>query len=331
MSILTTIFKDLPDVVATNWKNGTINWPMGIYITVVHIVAFIGLLTVPQCSSDTLMWAFFLWPISGFGITVGVHRLWSHRSYEACLSARIMLMLFNSIANQGTIYHWARDHRVHHKYSETDADPHNATKGFFFAHMGWLFVKKHPAVVKAGRELDFSDLKDDSAVMFQKKLDPWFTLYMCFIMPAQVASYCWGEDFWNAFYVAGALRYCIVLHFTWLVNSAAHLYGDHPYDVLSYPAENPFVSYCSVGEGWHNWHHKYPFDYAASEFGISSQFNPSKLLIDIMAALGMVWGRKRGSTAWTLGKQRRDRDRANGIPLPKRPPRPWEIEEKKLS
>ena len=149
--------------------------------------------------------------------------------------------------------------------------------------MGWLFVRKHPDVVKAGRELDFSDLKEDPLVMFQKKLDPWFTLYMCFVFPSQIAQHFWGEQFWNAFFVAGALRYVVVLHFTWLVNSAAHLYGDHPYDVLSYPSENPFVSFCSIGEGWHNWHHKYPFDYAASEFGISTQFNPSKLIIDAMA------------------------------------------------
>jgi len=287
----------------------------------------VGILTIPKCSNDTLLWAFLLWPISGFGITVGVHRLWSHRSYEAHFIVRLILMLCNSIANQGSIFHWARDHRVHHKYSETDADPHNATRGFFFAHMGWLFVKKHPAVVKAGRELDFSDLKADSLVMFQKKLDPWFTLYMCFIMPAQIATL-WGEDFWNGFYVAGGLRYCVVLHFTWLVNSAAHLYGDHPYDVLSYPSENPFVSFCSVGEGWHNWHHKYPFDYAASEFGVSSQFNPSKLVIDIFAALGLVWGRKRGTNSWSLGKARRDRDRANGVALPKLKPRSWEANKK---
>lgn len=57
-------------------------------------------------------------------------------------------MLMNSIANQGSIYHWARDHRVHHKYSETSADPHNATRGFFFAHIGWLYVKKHEDIVK---------------------------------------------------------------------------------------------------------------------------------------------------------------------------------------
>jgi len=330
MDLSINMVKEIPSVIHHHWKNGTINWPMGIYISLVHVVAFIGLTTIPKCSLETLMWAFVLWPISGFGITVGVHRLWSHRSYEASFVARAFLMLCNSIANQGSIFHWARDHRVHHKYSETDADPHNATRGFFFAHMGWLFVKKHPEVVKAGRALDFSDLKEDSLVMFQKKLDPWFTLYMCFVWPAQIAGL-WGEDFWNAFYVAGCLRYCVVLHFTWLVNSAAHLYGDHPYDVMSYPSENPFVSYCSVGEGWHNWHHKYPFDYAASEYGISSQFNPSKLFIDMLAAVGLVWGRKRGTAAWGLGKARRDRDRENGIPLPKPGPRPWEVSNKKIA
>eukprot|EP00560_Eucampia_antarctica_P008863 CAMPEP_0197822818 /NCGR_PEP_ID=MMETSP1437-20131217/93_1 /TAXON_ID=49252 ORGANISM="Eucampia antarctica, Strain CCMP1452" /NCGR_SAMPLE_ID=MMETSP1437 /ASSEMBLY_ACC=CAM_ASM_001096 /LENGTH=325 /DNA_ID=CAMNT_0043421635 /DNA_START=159 /DNA_END=1136 /DNA_ORIENTATION=- len=325
------MFRDIPSLVSHHYKEGNINWPMGTYVTLVHIVAIVGLFTVPKCSAETLIWAFLLWPISGFGITVGVHRLWSHRSYEASFAARLFLMLCNSVANQGSIFHWSRDHRVHHKYSETNADPHNATRGFFFAHMGWLFVKKHPDVIKAGRELDFSDLKEDSTVMFQKKLDPWFTLYMSYVMPAQVASYFWGEQFWNAFFVCGGLRYCVVLHFTWLVNSAAHLYGDHPYDVLSYPAENPIVSWCSVGEGWHNWHHKYPFDYAASEFGVSSQFNPSKLFIDIMAALGLVWGRKRATSAWQMGLVRRERDAAAGIAQPKAPPRPWEVDMKKTS
>lgn len=317
------------NTISHHWKAGTINWPMSIYISLVHIVAVVGLMNVlqGQASKETLMFAFILWPISGFGITVGVHRLWSHRSYEACFAVRLVLMLCNSIANQGSIYHWARDHRVHHKYSETDADPHNATRGFFFAHMGWLFVKKHPDIVKAGRELDFSDLDEDVTVQFQKKLDPWFALYMCYVMPAQVAQHFWGEQFWTGFFVAGALRYCIVLHFTWLVNSAAHLYGDHPYDPLSYPAENPFVSWCSVGEGWHNWHHKYPFDYAASEYGVSSQFNPSKLFIDLLAVLGLVWGRKRGTAAWAMGKKRRDEDKRNNVVRTKKlAPRAWEVD-----
>lgn len=327
MDLSRQMVKDIPKLIGHHWNERTFNWPMIVYVSLVHVTALQGIAKLTQCSPETIVWSFVLWPISGFGITVGVHRLWSHRSYEAHWSLRLVLMLCNSIANQGSIYHWARDHRVHHKFSETKADPHDATRGFFYAHVGWLLVKKDPEVVKAGREMDFSDLLADPFVAFQKMVDPWFTLYMCFVLPAQVAQHYWYEDFWNAFFVAGALRYCIVLHFTWCVNSAAHLYGDHPYDVLSYPAENPFVSWCAVGEGWHNWHHKYPFDYAASEFGVSSQFNPSKIFIDICACIGLAWGRKRGTAAWQMGRARLLRDEVAGISRPNAPQRPWEVTE----
>merc|ERR1711988_2024312 len=116
-------------------------------------------------------------------------------------------------------------------------------------HVGWLLIKKDPDVVRAGRELDHGDLQADSFVMFQKRLDPWFTLFMCYLFPGYVAQYSWGANFWPAVWVAGALRYCLVLHFTWCVNSAAHLYGDHPYDPKSWPAENPFVCVLSVRAG----------------------------------------------------------------------------------
>ena len=284
-----------------------------------------GIFTVPKCSFETLLWAFILWPISGMGITIGAHRLWSHRSFTATLPVRILLMIFQSIANQGSIYHWARDHRVHHKHSETSADPHNASRGFFFAHMGWLMVKKDKRVTMAGRELHYEDLTEDGVVTFQKALDPMFAMVMCFIMPAVVAMWGWDEDFLYAFVVAGVLRYCLVLHFTWMVNSAAHLYGDHPYDTLSYPAENPVVAFVSVGEGWHNWHHKYPYDYAASEFGVSSQFNPSKLVIDGFACLGLVSERKRATGAWRMGMVRRDRELRAGVIVSKTVPRHWEV------
>lgn len=76
-------------------------------------------------------------------------------------------LLFLSI--QDDIYKWSRDHRVHHKYSETSADPHNAMRGFFFSHMGWLMVRKHPDVIEKGKKLDLSDLKADGIVMFQRR------------------------------------------------------------------------------------------------------------------------------------------------------------------
>jgi len=325
MDLSLEMVQEIPSVIKHHWDNGTFNWFMVGYIGICHVMAIIGAVYfLPYSSAETLLWAWFLWPFSGFGIIVGVHRLWAHRSYEASFPLRVLLMLMQSMSNEGSIFHWSRDHRVHHKYSETDADPHNATRGFFFAHMGWLLVKKSDAVIKAGRDIDLSDLIEDPVVMFQKRLDPWFSLYMCFVFPAQVAHYGWGENFWNAFFVAGFLRYVVVLHNTWLVNSAAHLYGDHPYDTASYPAENPVVAFLSGGEGWHNWHHKYPYDYATSEFGGFVQYNPGKFFIDTACFLGLASNCKRATAAWAMGRARRDKDLAAGIPLPQQLPRSWE-------
>ena len=290
-----------------HYDGGTLNWPMIIYIGLCHYWAVLGLTRLATVHTYTLLWAYVLWPITGLGITAGVHRLWSHRSYTAGPALRCLLMLMNSIANQGSIFHWARDHRVHHKHSETTADRHNAQRGFFYAHVGWLLCKKHPDVVKEGKKLDFNDLKRDGFVMFQRKLDPWFTMFMCFAFPGLVAKFGWGERFWDAVWVAGFLRYIFVLHSTWLVNSAAHIFGDHPYNE-QWPAENPIVSFFAVGEGWHNWHHQYRYDYAASEFGITSQFNPTKLFIDFFCLLGMASNPKRATSSWERTKTKRDKE-----------------------
>lgn len=298
----------IPSNVMYHVREKNVNWPMFTYTALIHAWALKGawLVTTGAASSETCLFAFTLWPLTGLGITAGVHRLWSHRSYTASLPLRIFLMLMNSIANQGSILHWAKDHRVHHAHSETIADPHDATRGFFFAHIGWLWLKKRKEVVVAGKKMDFSDLKADPVVAFQNALDPWFALFMCFYVAPFCAVRLWGEDFWTAFYVVGALRVVYVLHCTFLVNSAAHLYGDHPYDESIQPAENPVVSFFAIGEGWHNWHHKYPHDYSCSEFGISSQFNPTKIFIDTGAWLGLAWGRKRAEDQWGRARARRD-------------------------
>ena len=191
-----------------------IRWAMGGYITFVHILGLYGLFYVPQCKAATLWWAFVLWPITGFGITGGAHRLWAHRSYTAKPLYRCIVMLMNSCANQGSIWHWARDHRTHHFHSETVADPHDAIRGFVFAHIGWLYLKKDKRVAEAGNMVNMDDLREDGFVMWQKKYDPWWNLFWCFGMPAFVASRMWGERFMNAFMVAGALRYLWVLHCT---------------------------------------------------------------------------------------------------------------------
>uniref|UniRef100_K3X3T2 Fatty acid desaturase domain-containing protein n=1 Tax=Globisporangium ultimum (strain ATCC 200006 / CBS 805.95 / DAOM BR144) TaxID=431595 RepID=K3X3T2_GLOUD len=274
------------------------NWFMIYYLTIVHVGAIVGI----TCVYAGLKWSmvpmfFFLYYLNGLGITMGAHRLWSHKSYKAHGSVRFFLMLCNSLANQGTIFHWTRDHRVHHKYSDTFADPHNSGRGFFFAHMGWLMVKKDPRVIEAGNKLNFDDLWADWTVVLQEKLNPWGQLFMCFVAPMLAGMHFCGESWFNSLFVLGFLRYVIVLHGTWLVNSATHFYGFQPYDDIP-PRDNWFVSLVALGEGWHNWHHKFPYDYATSEYGVAQQYNPTKFTIDFLAAIGLITDRKRATGIW---------------------------------
>ncbi|KAL7688529.1 putative acyl-CoA desaturase [Plasmopara halstedii] len=273
------------------------NWFMLYYLSVVHIGAFEGLRRLFMCKWETYPLFVIIYYFTGLGITMGAHRLWAHRSYKAHGLLRFFLMLCNCLANQGTIFHWCRDHRVHHKYSDTRADPHDSGRGFFFSHMGWLLVKKDPQVLEAGTKLNYDDLWADWTVVMQEKLNPWGQLFMCFVFPTIVGVQLVGEDWKNALFILGFLRYVTVLHATWLVNSAAHFYGYQIYDNIP-PRENWFVSLWAMGEGWHNWHHKFPYDYATSEFGVTSQFNPTKLTIDLLATLGLVTDRKRATEIW---------------------------------
>ncbi|KAK3920587.1 Acyl-CoA desaturase [Frankliniella fusca] len=107
--------------------------------------------------------------VSGMAVLLGAHRLYSHRSYKATFLLRLLVVLWHTVSSQNCLWVWVRDHRQHHKYSDTDADPHNARRGFFFSHIGWLMVRKHPAVFEAGRKVDMSDIEADWLVMFQKK------------------------------------------------------------------------------------------------------------------------------------------------------------------
>lgn len=137
---------------------------------------------------------------SGIGITAGAHRLWSHRSYKAKLPLRILLLIFYTMAYQYSLINWARDHRVHHKFTDTNADPHNIKRyriyllirltdqsfhfgtkifeqpfrfslcrGFFFAHVGWLLCERHSENIAKSNEMDVSDLENDPLLRIQHK------------------------------------------------------------------------------------------------------------------------------------------------------------------
>jgi len=119
-----------------------------------------------------------------------------------------------------------------------------------------------------------------------------------------VGKFICGDSYWISFLVLGITRYICVLHSTWLVNSLAHWVGSKPYDPAINPTENFLVSFLALGEGWHNWHHTYPWDYAASEFGIFKRWNPTKITIDFFALFGLVWDRKRAVETWAMAKKR---------------------------
>lgn len=265
-----------------------VNWFMCFYLLTAHVGALVGL---ARASWTQLAEAVVWHQICGFGVTAGMHRLWTHRSYKAKFPTRLALAMLASMANQGSIYHWCRDHRVHHRHSDTDADPHDISRGFFYAHMGWLLLVKPQAVKDAGRRMHGQDLLDDPVVYWNRRLNPVLDQLMCFVVPG-----CYGAWRYNSFtdgvLILGLLRWVFLSHATWCVNSVAHSLGNRPYKPEIRPCESSVTSFVAAGEGWHNWHHAFPFDYAASD-GALCQWNPTKLLIDLLACIGQAYDLKR--------------------------------------
>ncbi|TMW52736.1 hypothetical protein DOY81_002186 [Sarcophaga bullata] len=270
-----------------------LKWHNIISIIAAHIICLVCLLTFPlsKLRLPTLLWAFFMGGVAGFGVTGGAHRLWTHRSYKANLPLRIILMICFSAAGQNSLYDWVRDHRVHHKYSETDADPHNSNRGFFFAHVGWLMMHKHPEVLRRGRQIDMGDILADPVIRFHEKYFIPLKIIFCFLLPTAIPIYFWGDEFKYAFMTQCVFRYILSLNFTWSVNSAAHMWGTRPFDKRINPSENVYVSLIAMGEGWHNYHHVFPWDYKAAELG-QYLFNFTTMVLDGFAKIGWCWDMK---------------------------------------
>lgn len=266
------------------WKNVAM-------FAALHAAAFYGLyLAIFYAKWQTLLLSVIIVELSALGVTAGAHRLWCHKAYKAKLPLRVFLMICNSVALENSIFEYSRDHRVHHKYTETDADPTNVNRGLFFAHIGWLMCKKHPEVIRKGKAIDCSDLLRDPLVAFQHRYYVPLTGLFCFMIPTLLAQWLCGEPYWTAFFVCGIFRYVTSLHGSWLVNSAAHKWGSKPYDKHIAPVENFLVSAIASGEGFHNYHHAFPWDYSASELGWVC--NLTTMFIDAMAKLGLAYDRK---------------------------------------
>jgi stearoyl-CoA desaturase (delta-9 desaturase) len=230
---------------------------------------------------------------SGFGGSCGAHRLWCHRAYKAKWPLRVFLMIGQTISTLNHIYTWVLVHRTHHKFSDTDADPHNVSRGFVFCHMGWVVKREHPLVKIKSETVNCDDVMADPIARFQYKF--YYPLYALFgvAMPCAFNYYIVGDTLFNSFLIGVLVRSCVAMHATAFVNSAAHMFGDKPYNNKINSSENSIVAYGCVGEGYHNYHHAYPWDYGIGEQG--NWFNLGKLFLDIMYSIGQAYSLKQAS------------------------------------
>ncbi|CAB3251286.1 unnamed protein product [Arctia plantaginis] len=238
----------------------------------------------------TVIFYMVFYLFNGLSITCGLHRLFAHKSYKAKTPLRIFLVLIFTTVGQNSVYQWVRDHRLHHKHSDTEADPHNARRGLFFSHIGWLLLVKNDEVKKEGKKIDMSDLEQDKFIMFFHRHAAVLTVLFSFVLPPMVGIILWEENWKCAVAWLVFMRCLFVLHGSLTVNSIAHAYGYTPYNKNILPKQNKLIAAITNGEGWHNYHHTFPFDYKAAEF--CDYFNISAAVIRLWARMGWAYDLK---------------------------------------
>jgi len=183
--------------------------------------------------------------LTGLGITVGYHRMATHRSFEAHPAVKMILLILGSMAVEGPAVGWIANHLKHHTYSDREGDPHSPRKGFFHSHWGWL--------------TDFGAIEEDKFAAFAQR-DPmlqfvsrtfvlWVTLG--YVIPFLIAG-------WEGLIWGGLFRQFAVQNVTFAVNSFCHRFGSRPFNTGDLSTNNWVVGILGLGEGWHNNHHAFP-------------------------------------------------------------------------
>ncbi|CAG8591394.1 120_t:CDS:2 [Funneliformis caledonium] len=230
-------------------------WINGAFVIVVHIISLIALLTyTPPLKTWIMMFMFC--QLGMLGITIGYHRLWSHRAFEARFPLRIILGFMGTLGFQGSIKWWVLRHRLHHRWTDTEHDPYSAAKGFWFSHMGWIFKKPYYPRMEL---IDSSDLNADPIVKFQHKNYVPLTLACGILLPTLIGAYM-GDTLGGLLY-GGFLSRIIIWHSTFCINSFAHWAGDQLYSNEVSARGNLFLALLTNGEGYHNYHHEFPKDF----------------------------------------------------------------------
>jgi stearoyl-CoA desaturase (delta-9 desaturase) len=280
-------------------KPGRTQWVSILFLSISPVIGGLGLayfLSTGTLSGATLILAGAIALVAGMATTAGYHRLFAHRSYEASLPIRIWLLIVGLLGLQGSALEWSIDHRAHHKFVDRDKDPYSIKKGFWFAHILWIFHTR-PRDMRPSRN---PDLWRDKFVFFQHRYFMPLAIFMNFALPTLIAGIFWGDAL-GGFLLAGFLRLVFTHHSTFLINSLCHFFGSQPYSDKHTARDNAVTALFTWGEGYHNFHHEFANDYRNGVRWF--HFDPGKWAINLMAYLRLASGLKRVPDA-TI-KQRR--------------------------
>jgi sn-1 stearoyl-lipid 9-desaturase len=233
--------------VATS-KKTPLAWNIIIFLGSIHLVALLAFF--PQFFSWQAVGVafFFYWITAGLGITLGFHRLVTHRSFEAPKWLEYFLVFCGTLACQGGPIAWVGLHRIHHKYSDTTPDPHDSNRGFWWSHIGWMLVQN-----EANKDVD-RYTKDIDSDKFYQFCEKYFILIQVALGLILLKFGGWDCVIWGIFF-----RLAFVFHVTWFVNSATHKFGYQSHESKDRSRNCWWVALLTFGEGWHNNHHAYQF------------------------------------------------------------------------
>ena len=264
-------------------------WLNVAFLTLTPLVSLIG---IPLYLSKVG----FTWPImtlfvfffvaTGLSITGGYHRLFSHKSYEANSIIKFFFLIFGAAAFQKSTVKWCSDHRLHHRYVDRLNDPYSIQKGFFYAHIGWVFLKD-----SVNSFDNVHDLLEDRLVRWQHRYYFLIACFMGFVVPFLLGLL--FNDPWGGLLWAGFVRTVLVHHSTFLVNSLSHFIGKQPYSLKNSSRDNTLTAFLTFGEGYHNYHHQFQYDYRN---GIRwYQWDPTKWMIKSLEVIRFVRKLRRAS------------------------------------
>jgi fatty-acid desaturase len=226
------------------------DYPVGIALLIIHIGA-LGVFLPMFFSWSAVAVGVVFYILTGMGITLGFHRLLTHRSLVVPKPVEYLLTIIGVLALQGGPVEWVAQHRAHHAHTDRDGDPHDSHKGMPWAHIEWLFRTNKDRVAPEDRPRWAPDLVKDPGMRFIEKYNVLMTVVLA------VAFFFvggWSWVVWGIF-----ARLVFTYHCTWLVNSASHAVGYQTYKTGDRSTNSWWVALLTFGEGWHNNHHAFPF------------------------------------------------------------------------